>query len=44
LPAKYDFDRKWRFVMWSLERQERRLPILRKMFFRHLEAPGGKEE
>jgi hypothetical protein len=44
LPAKYDFDRKWRFIMWSLERQERRLPILRKMFFRHLEAPGGKEE
>ena len=38
LPAKYDFDRKWRFVMWSLERQERRLPILRKMFFRHMEA------
>jgi hypothetical protein len=23
--------------MWSLERQERRLPILRKMFFKHLE-------
>jgi hypothetical protein len=37
LPRKYDFDRKWRFIMWSLERQERRLPILRKMFFRHLE-------
>lgn len=40
LPAKYDFDRKWRFVMWSLERQERRLPILRKMFFRRLEMLG----
>ena len=38
LPARYDFDRKWRFVMWSLERQERRLPILRKMFYRHMEA------
>jgi hypothetical protein len=38
LPARYDFDRKWRFIMWSLERQERRLPILRKMFFRHLET------
>jgi hypothetical protein len=37
LPSKYDFDRKWRFIMWSLERQERRLPILRKMFFKHLE-------
>jgi hypothetical protein len=43
LPSKYDFDRKWRFVMWSLERQERRLPVLRKMFFRHLGSPEGGE-
>jgi hypothetical protein len=33
LPRGYAFDRKWRFAMWSLERQERRLPILRRMFF-----------
>ena len=33
LPGKYAFDRKWRFVMWSLERQERRLGALREMFF-----------
>ena len=38
LPRSYGFDRKWRFVMWSLERQERRLPILRKMFFQKVEA------
>ena len=37
LPSSYDFDRKWRFVMWSLERQERRLPVLRKMFFQKVE-------
>lgn len=37
LSREYSFDRKWRFVMWSLERQERRLPILRKMFFRRVE-------
>lgn len=33
LPASYGFDRKWRFAMWALERQERRLALLRKMFF-----------
>ncbi len=37
LPAGYAFDRKWRFVLWSLERQERRLPILRKIFFKKVE-------
>ena len=37
LPAVYQFDRKWRFVMWSLERQERRLHVLRRMFFRKVE-------
>ena len=30
---RYGFDRKWRFLMWSLERQERRLANIRKMFF-----------
>ena len=33
LPRMYDFDRKWKFVMWSLERQERRLPSIRRVFF-----------
>ena len=33
MPARYDFGRKWKFVMWALERQERRLPILRRLFF-----------
>ena len=33
LHPRYGFDRKWRFAMWALERQERRLPLLRKMFF-----------
>ena len=33
VPASYDFASKWRFVMWSLERQERRLPALRRLFF-----------
>ena len=33
IPSAYGFDEKWRFVMWSLERQERRLPLLRRLFF-----------
>lgn len=37
LPRHYCFDEKWRFMMWSLERQARRLPILRRMFFKKVE-------
>ena len=33
LPKSYDFASKWRFALWALERQARRLPVLRKMFF-----------
>jgi hypothetical protein len=32
LPGKFDFDRKWAFVMWSLERQERRISVFRRTF------------
>ncbi len=38
LPSSYGFDKKWRFAMWALERQEKRLNILRKLFFTKLEA------
>ena len=37
LPAVYGFDKKWHFAMWALERQERRLSILRKIFFQKVE-------
>ena len=33
MPSAYDFAAKWSFVMWSLERQERRLASLRRLFF-----------
>ena len=33
LPGRYTFVKKWKFVMWSLERQMKKLPALRKMFF-----------
>ncbi|MCR5839862.1 MAG: hypothetical protein K6G94_09560, partial [Kiritimatiellae bacterium] len=32
LPRVYDFERKWAFLMWSLERQERRIASLRRIF------------
>jgi hypothetical protein len=37
LPRSYNFDKKWKFILWSLERQERRLGIIRKMFFKKAE-------
>lgn len=37
LPSVYGFDKKWHFAMWALNRQERRLSILRKMFFQKVE-------
>lgn len=43
LPARYAFDRKWRFLLWTLERQERRLPILRKMFFQKVEIVENED-
>ncbi|MBP5285046.1 MAG: hypothetical protein ILO34_02915, partial [Kiritimatiellae bacterium] len=42
----YDFQEKWSFVMWALERQDRRLPILKKKFFekvRVLEDEEGRD-
>ena len=48
VPPAYRFAEKWRFAMWALERQERRLSLLRKMFFEKValvssSAAGGKE-
>ena len=43
LPSQYGFDRKWRFVLWSLERQERRLPSLKKLFFRKVEIEKNED-
>ena len=43
VPARYGFEAKWKFVMWSLERQERRLPILRKRFFEKVKVVEDEE-
>lgn len=37
LPSTYGFDKKWQFLLWSLERQERRLGSLRSRFFQKVE-------
>ena len=44
LPSMFGFNRKWRFAMWSLERQARRLPIFRKMFFKKVAIEEGDED
>ena len=41
VPGVYDFDRKWAFVMWSLERQERRMSILRRIFMEKVAIVEG---
>ncbi|MGN0855564.1 MAG: hypothetical protein ACI4R9_08605 [Kiritimatiellia bacterium] len=38
LPVGYRFDKKWSFVLWSLERQDRRLSALRRLFFQKVEV------
>ena len=43
LPSNYQFDKKWSFVMWSLERQERRLSIIRKVFFQKVEIVENED-
>ncbi|MBO7483439.1 MAG: hypothetical protein J6U17_06115 [Kiritimatiellae bacterium] len=43
LPSGYAFEKKWRFVMWSLERQERRLSWLRRMFFEKVEIVENED-
>ena len=42
LPRVYDFDRKWAFVMWTLERQERRMPVLRRIFMEKVAIVEGQ--
>ena len=44
VPARYGFAEKWKFVMWSLERQDRRLPILRKRFFEKVKVVENEVE
>jgi hypothetical protein len=44
LPGCYNFDRKWAFLMWSLERQERRMPSLRRIFMEKVALVAASPE
>ncbi|MGN0852797.1 MAG: hypothetical protein ACI4Q3_05420 [Kiritimatiellia bacterium] len=40
LPPRYGFLTKWRFALWALERQVRRIGTLRKKFMAYVDHPG----
>ena len=37
LPRCFQFFKKWRFILWALERQDRRLQALKATFFKKME-------
>ena len=43
VPSVYEFGMKWSFVMWSLERQERRLAALRRLFFEKVKVVESED-
>jgi len=43
VPKTYAFAAKWRFVLWSLERQERRLELFKQLFFRKVDIEREME-
>ena len=43
VPAAFDFAAKWRFALWALERQERRLERFRDLFFRKVEIEKASD-
>ena len=43
LPRRYGFAAKWRFVLWSLERQVRRIGLLRRAFMDCISRPDDVE-
>ena len=44
LPAEFAFQEKWRFALWSLERHERRLPRLRRIFFEKVRVVAAEDD
>ncbi len=42
LQTRYGFMNKWRFALWSLERQARRIEMLKDVFFLHLKNPDDE--
>ena len=44
VPASFGFAGKWRFALWSLERHERRLPRLRRLFFEKVRVVESEDD
>lgn len=40
VPARFHFAAKWKFALWALERHDRRLPRLRRLFFEKVRVLG----
>ena len=43
VPARFGFAEKWRFALWALERHERRLPRLRRIFFEKVRVVAAED-
>ena len=43
IPSRYRFGQRWKFLMWSLERQERRLTALRRLFFKKVKVEENED-
>lgn len=44
VPARFRFAAKWRFALWALERHDRRLPRLRRLFFEKVRVVEAEED
>ena len=44
VPSRFAFARKWRFLMWSLERQRRRMAQVRKLFLEKVEEVANEDD
>ena len=44
IPKSFGFAERWRFVLWSLERQERRLDALEQLFIRYFQTLETNKE
>ena len=43
VPARFRFAAKWKFALWALERHDRRLPRLRRLFFEKVRVVEAEE-
>ena len=44
VPARFQFAAKWKFALWALERHDRRLPRLRRLFFEKVKVVEAESD